>query len=147
MVSLVDTAGDLRITVQDLQDPGCRRYEFVFRGVPAYRNILEEYRVSEPPLRAGVGWTITIPDSPWLDELRAKEPLLDVHSPGCRHFAIVTEDDVVDVLTAEEPEICEVAPADTNEPLPGKSQILRYLEDRERIDRLADDIRERNRDV
>ena len=119
MVSLLDGDDALRITVQDLRDPSRRRFEFIFRGVPAYRNILEEYRVSEPSLPSGVGWTVTIPDSPWLGELRAKEPLLDVHSPGCRHFAIVTEDDVIDVLTPEEPEVREVAPAESGEPAPG----------------------------
>src|SRR5215475_5956481 len=61
MVSLVDGGDALRITVQDLRDLSRRRFEFTFRRVPAYRNILEEYQASELPLPPGVGWTVTVP--------------------------------------------------------------------------------------
>src|SRR5258706_1131662 len=108
-VALIDREG-LHITVQDLRDPARRRFEFVFRNVAAYRNLLEEFRGSDPPMTHDAGWTRTVPDSPWLTELRTKEPLLDVHMPGCQHFVIATEDDVIDVLSPDQPEIQEVEP-------------------------------------
>lgn len=146
MVSLLDRDG-LRITVQDLRDPARRRFEFLFRRVVGYRNLLEEFRTSEPTLPPGTGWTVVIPDSPWLADLRAKEALLDVYAPECRHFMIVTEDDVIDVLSPEVPEIREVAPADPAEPLPGKSRVLLHPEDRGQIEQVFDEIRKRNPDV
>lgn len=150
MVSLHDREG-LHITLQDLRDPARRRFEFVFRRVAAYRNLLEEYRTSEPPVPHGVGWTLTIPDSPWLAELRAKEPLLDIHSPGCQHYVIVTEDDVIDVLSPEPPEIQEIEAAKAEDDLPGKSRVLYHPEDKDQIERVVEDIvedmKESGRDV
>jgi hypothetical protein len=136
LVSLIDRDG-LHVTLQDLRDPGRRRFEFTFRRVPAYRNILEEYRLGESGEKAhGAGWTTVVSQSVWLAELRARESLLDVHSPGCRHFCIETEDDVLDILTPEAPEIREVAPSPPNEPLPGKSRILYDPDDRDEIERV-----------
>jgi len=144
MVSLVDQGG-LHITVQDLRDPKRRRYRFTFRRAPAYRNILEEYRTSEPPVGGKLGWTVTVPDSPWLEEFRNREPLLEVHSPGCRHYVIVTEDDVIDVLSPEPPEITEVESATEEEPDPGKSTVLYHPDDRKEIDTVINEITKRNR--
>ena len=121
MVSLLDHDG-LHITVQDLRDPARRRYRFTFHRVPAYRNILEEYRTGEPVAPKGTGWTRVVPESPWLSELRKREPLLDVHSPACEHYVIVTEDDVIDVLSPEPPTIHEVEPGHPDENPPGKSK-------------------------
>lgn len=140
MVSLLDDHDGLRITVQDLRDPARRRFEFTFRAVAAYRNILEEYRMGEvmAGLRKGpgVGWTAVVVSSAWLAELKAREPLLDVHAPGCQHFSIETEDDTIDIITPEEPEIREIAPAAPGERPPGKSEILDGPDDRAEIDRL-----------
>ena len=146
LVSLLDQDG-LHITVQDLRDPAGRRFQFSFERVPAYRDILEEYRTSEPPPVERVGWTRIDPGSDWLADLRSREPLLDVHSPGCRHYIIVTEDDVIDVLSPEEPKIVEVAAAGTDDPVPGKSNVLYHPEDREQIDKLLDELRPRGDDA
>lgn len=146
MVSLVDQDG-LHITVQDLRDPARRRFRFSFQQVPAYRNILEEYRISDPPPIEGIGWTRVDPRSDWLADLRSREPLLDVHIPGCRHYIIVTEDDVVDVLAPSTPRIVELSPADVDEPAPGKSNVLFHPEDREQIERVLDDVRRRRDDA
>ncbi len=140
MVSLVDQDG-LHITVQDNRDRAGRRFRFSFDRVAAYRSILEEYRTSDPPAVQHAGWTRVAPGSAWLSDLRSREPLLDVHSPDCRHYIIVTEDDVIDVLTPEEPRIVEVAPAGAGDPAPGKSGVLHDPEDREQIDELLDDLR------
>jgi hypothetical protein len=105
MRSLLDGNGDLRIVVEDWPDG--RRFEFTFHRVAGYRNVLEEYRTSE--LRPdGVGRTIEVVESEWLAQLRSQESLLDVISPGCRQFVITTDDDVIDILTPEEPEIREL---------------------------------------
>jgi hypothetical protein len=146
MVSLLDRDG-LHITLEDLRDPVRRRFKFVFRRVAAYRNILEEYRTTEPPLSRGAGWTVTLPNSPWLAELRAEQSLLDVHSPGCRHYVIVTEDDIIDILCPEPPEIVEVEPAKADEDPPGKSRVLYHSEDKDRIARIVEDITKRKPDV
>ena len=103
--------------------------------------------MSEPPAAGSPGWTRIDPDSSWLADLRSREALLDVHSPGCRHYIIVTEDDVIDVLTPEEPTIVEVAPAGEQEPAPGKSVILHHPHDREKIDALVDEVRRRRDDA
>ena len=146
MVSLVDSHG-LHITLQDLRDPQRRRYRFTFGNVPAYRNVLEEYRTSEPPAGGELGWTVKIPNSPWLEAFRRDEPLFEIHTPGCEHYVIVTEDDVIDVLSPEPPEISEVEPGASGEPVPGKSQVLYHPEDREQIDqllnKLSNEIRKR----
>ena len=115
--------------------------------MPAYRNILEEYRTSDPPPIEGTGWTRIDPSSDWLTDLRRREPLLDVHSPGCRHYIIVTEDDVVDVLAPKAPKIVQVAAAAIDEPAPGKSDVLYHPEDRTPIDALLDDLRRRGDDA
>jgi hypothetical protein len=133
MVSLVDHRG-LHITVQDLRDPMRRRICFSFDRVPAYRNILEEYRTSAPPCHQDLGWTRIDMTSAWLADLRSREPLLDVHTPGCQHYVIITEDDVVDVLAPEAPTIVEVSPAKADEAAPGKSLVFYHPEDREQIE-------------
>lgn len=139
MVSLIDRGG-LHITVQDLRDPQRRRFCFSFKRVAAYRNILEEYRTSDLNAHRFRGRTGLHANSAWLADLRRREPLLDFNHPGCRHYVIWTEDDVVDVLASEAPAIVEVAPAEPADPAPGKSNILYHPEDRAQIDALLDDI-------
>ena len=142
MVSLLDQDG-LHITLQDLRDPGRRRFRFSFERVPAYRNILEEYRTSERRTGEGLGWTRIDPESAWLADLRRREPLLDHFRPGCVHYVIVTEDDVLDVLSPEPPEIVEMPAARDEEAVPGKSTVLHHPQDQQQIDELLDDLRRR----
>jgi len=145
MVSLIDD-GTLQITIEDLRDPRRLRWRFAFSQAPIYQNILEEYRLgswSESESRAeaeSVGWTATIPESPWLAGLREQEPLLDVHFPGLRHYQIATEDDVVDVLSADAPRIDEIPPGAPGDPPVGKSTILYADEDADEVRRLFDDL-------
>ena len=146
LVSLVDQDG-LHITVQDLRDTDRRRFRFSFERVPAYRNILEEYRTSEPQPAKSAAWTRIDPKSAWLADLRRREPLLEVHSPGCRHYIIVTEDDVIDVLAPAAPQIVEVAAARDDEAAPGKSTVLYHRHDGEEIDALLDEVRQRGYDA
>lgn len=96
---------DLHVTVQDLHG---RRFRFSFQRVPAYRNILEEYRLGEPKPLEFLGWTRTDPESSWLADLRSREGLLDLFTPGCVHYIIETGDDVIDVLAPIAPRIVEI---------------------------------------
>jgi hypothetical protein len=139
MVSLVDRDG-LHLTLQDLRDPNRRRYCFSFQKVVAYRNILEEFRDGEQWIRQGTGRTFRATESEWLRELRSREALLDVMAPGCQHYLVVTEDDVIDVLSPHEPEIREVAAAPIEESLPGKSRILYNSMDRPEIEQVISDL-------
>jgi hypothetical protein len=70
-----------------------------------------------------------VPSSPWLAQLKQKEPLIEVHHPDLRHFQIRTEDDVIDVLSPEAPHIESVEPASPDEAVPGKSHVLHADED------------------
>ncbi len=140
MVSLLDQDG-LHITVQDLRDPDRRRYRFSFRKAPAYRNILEEYRTSEHVAGKDIGWTRMASCSAWLREFAEKEPFLDVFMPGCKHYVIGTEDDVIDVLSPEPPEICEIEPGSSEDAAIGKSTILYHSEDRDKIEKLLDEYK------
>jgi hypothetical protein len=45
-----------------------------------------------------------VPDSPWVQEF-VNEPILEVFNPGIVHYMIVTENDVIEVLSNEEPTI------------------------------------------
>ena len=144
MVSLVDD-GELTITVEDFRDPARPRWSFRFDRAPIYRNILEEYRLELWELvhqnEHRYGWTVTIPDSPWLASLQEKESLIEVHDPGLRHFQIGTEDDVIDVLSPTTPEIVTVEPASSSARVPGKSHVLHADEDRAEVDSLLERVK------
>lgn len=132
MVSLVDD-GCLKITVEDLRDPTRPRWRFTFKHAPIYRNIPEEYRIELWELihQGGEckGWTVMVPSSPWLAQLKEKEPLIEVHHPNLLHFVVGTEDDVIDVLSSEAPLVESVEPASPDDAVPGKSHVLHADED------------------
>jgi hypothetical protein len=124
-----------------------RRLAFVFRRVAGYRHILEAYRMTEPPLPRGVGWTVPLPNSPWLAGVRANDPLLAVHAPGSRHDVIVTEGAVIDSRCSASPEIVEVESAKVDEHPPGKAPVFDHPEDKEQIERSVENITKRKSDV
>lgn len=148
MVSLTDD-GTLSIVVEDLRDPSRPRWRFRFIDAPFYQNIQEEYRMElwEKVFAGGrrYGNTRTVPDSPWLASLREHEELVHVYHPHLVHFQISTEDDVIDILSPDAPEITAIAPAGPGDPTPGKSRILYAEDDREEVDELFDQLR-RERD-
>jgi hypothetical protein len=105
--SLIDD-GSLHIRVADVR--GGKRWRFTFTDAPGYANLLEEYRLAlwqRDRDAKGLGWTVRVPNSPWLAYLRRTEALLDVHHPGLQHFQIGTETAVIDVVAQGEPEIAE----------------------------------------
>ena len=125
MVSLCDDNRSLAIIVQGLIDPVRRRFRISFNQYPAYRNINESYRNELwNVLSKNVGkWgrTFIVTASPWIESF-SKETLLFNH-PEITHYVICTEDDVIEVLSPEPPEIAEIEPAAEREELPGKSEI------------------------
>ncbi|HYE19344.1 MAG TPA: hypothetical protein VEA69_12920 [Tepidisphaeraceae bacterium] len=78
-----------------------------FRRCPAYRNIMEEFRLALwghlDATGQRCGWTFTVVGSPWIASFRPAEPLLDLYFPGLAHYVITTEDDVVEVLADAPP--------------------------------------------
>ncbi len=144
MVSLTHKV-ELSIILQDIRDPQRRRFRFTFSNCPAYRNILEEYRLelwSEiESRREGMGWTLIIPDSQWIAALKEKEPLIEVNCPDLVHYMICTEDDVIEVLSDELPKIVEIEPAAEGEERPGRKSILYYPEDKDKIDDVLNEIK------
>ncbi|MEX1255946.1 MAG: hypothetical protein WEE64_16570 [Dehalococcoidia bacterium] len=146
MVSLVDD-GELSVTVQGIRDPEARRLRFTFSRFPAYRNIMEEYRLELWERLSGtqdqLGRTLIVADSPWVAALREKEPLLGVHRPTLVHYVICTEDDVVEVLAPDPPEMTWVEPGAPSESV-GKSLILRHPDDRPQIEEAIKSVKRRS---
>lgn len=144
MVSLIQKV-ELSIILQDIRDPQRRRFQFTFSNYSAYRNILEEYRLelwSEiEGKREGMGWTLIIPDSRWIAELKESEALLEIHNPNLVHYMICTEDDVIEVLSDESPKIVEIEPASEDEELPGRTTTLYYPEDKDKIEEVFNEIK------
>ncbi len=79
LVSLLDD-GTLQVIVEDAHHPERLRWRFTFRNVPAYLNLLEEYRLELWAMAerqgARLGWTVRIPESPWLAASRRRSPCL-----------------------------------------------------------------------
>lgn len=114
MVSLVDAKGQLTINLSTF--PEKFQYELTLNRYPAYRNILEEYRLELWAALTGAqatGYTLIVADSPWIEELKEHEPLLSVLHPQLRHYIISTSDDVIEILTDEEPIFRQVPLTDT----------------------------------
>jgi len=86
-------------------------------------------------------WAHTVQDSGWLKLMREREPLLDIHSPDLQHYCIITEDDVLDVLSNAEPFVEKLGPAPKDAAPAGKSQVLYHPEDQDEIDQAFDDIK------
>jgi hypothetical protein len=150
MVSLLDD-GQLTVTVEDARSKPRRRWRITFAHAPVYQNVLEEYRLelwariaAEAPV--GHGCTLRIPDSPWLRELREREPLIDVLDPGLLHWQIATEDDVIDVLSSESPLVEEIEPAAEGEAPAGKSTVYYHPDDQREIESALDDLGKRKTD-
>jgi hypothetical protein len=109
MMKLCVRAGDLDITldrssVSETQED----VQFIFRKCPAFRCILEKFRTelwnnlsaSEHP-----GRTFTVENSPWIVELKSSEPIFSDLNKDIRHYVIVTDWEVVEVLSSQAPVI------------------------------------------
>ena len=148
VVSLTDS-GTLQVVVEAARAMPRRRWRIDFGRVPAYLNLMEEFRLElwgqTNPGEVKLGWARIIPDSPWLEKLCEREPLLRIHHPTLIHYQVGSEDDVIDVLGPATPTIQEIEPAADNESLPEKSRTLLYPDDRAEIEDLVERIRNRTR--
>jgi hypothetical protein len=147
MVSLADVERELVVVLESFRAPDRPRWRVRFRRYPAYRNIDEKYRLDlwrwldESDQRCGFTFTVveTPPFSSWATGY------VEAVEPTARHFVISTEDDVIEVLSADEP-IWEVADAAAaGAPIPGKATHLYVGEDDAEIERLTKDIRRRQK--
>lgn len=75
--------------------------------------------------------------------MREREALVDIHSPGLNHYSIITEDDVIDILSNTPPTVEELGPAPADVAPAGRSRTLYHPEDREEIDRLVEEVARR----
>ena len=147
MVSLTDAKRELVLVLEDPRSSGRRRWQVRFRDYPAYRNIDESYRVDlwrwldQSGQRCGCTFTVneSSPFGSW-----ATTYLHDV-KPATQHFVIATNDDVIEVLSAEGPVWEEIAGAAPDDPAPGKATQLYVGEDDEAIQRHLADLKIRNR--
>ena len=133
MVSLTDDNLRLEIILEATREEARPRWAVRFADYPAYRNIMEGYRLKlwthldETGQRCG--HTFTVEASPWLQVFHKEEPVLEVQYSSLQHFVITTEDDVIEVLSPEVPEIEFLGNAPPDSPLPGKSDVFYIPED------------------
>jgi len=140
MVSLIDN-GKLNIKLQIIsgKDVG-KRFSISFKNYPAYRNILEEYRLElwnkYNTTENNLGSTWIVSNSPWINELESNEPLLKEFSPQLIHYVICTEDDVIEVLSNSPPVIVELKHSSSTNKFPGKSIVYYHPGDKDQISKL-----------
>jgi len=121
--------GALELVLQSVSTTERIRCQITFVRYPAYRNILEEFRLELWARRDTIstayalGCTMIVPNSPWIREL-GKEPLLMIRNKNLVHYMVVTEDDVIEILTDETPIIEVLGPVESDAPIPGKSEIF-----------------------
>lgn len=145
MVSLADVDRELVLLLESGRGTGRPRWRVRFRKYPAYRNIDEAYRTELwnwlDKSGQRLGFTFTVEESPPL----ASWGTVYLHElmPGIRHYVIATEDDVVEVLSTEEPIWEAVSPAEKGAPLAGKARHLYVDEDGVQIDQLVEDVKRR----
>lgn len=122
MELLMDT-DFLTIIIQEGAGDIRSRVKFIFRGDYAYRNINESFRnglwAILPPR---LGQTLKVEKSDLIEILRSDELGSDTFL-SAKHYIILTEDDVIEVIAAVDPEIHELDQADPDAALPGKSII------------------------
>ncbi len=135
MVSLVDD-GVLRIIFEAPRLSNRPRWQFTFNAYPAYRNILEEYRLNLwkhlDQSNQRCGNTFIVGNSPWIAYFQSREPLIDIHSTNLIHYVIATEDDVIEIL-ASFVEVIDLGNTASDVPRAGKSRVFYNPTDREQI--------------
>ena len=142
MVSLVDD-GMLRITFEAPRLSNRPRWCFTFKSYPAYRNILEEYRLGLwkhlDQTNQRCGHTFIIESSPWIASFQSEEPFLELYNRDLMHYVISTEDDVIEIL-ATSVEVADLGDTASDVPRAGKSIVLYNPTDREQIEKVFEEI-------
>ncbi|MGC4093233.1 MAG: hypothetical protein QM756_42955 [Polyangiaceae bacterium] len=146
MVSLIDVDHELDVLLEAVHSPGRPRWRVRFRQYPAYRNVDESYRtdlwrwLDESKQR--VGSTFTVEESPRF----ASWGTVYLHDvvPNAQHFVIATEDDVIEVVSAQLPTWESADPAPLSSPTPGKSRHLYVGEDDAELEQLYANVKRPN---
>ena len=139
LVSLVDANRELAMVFEVTGSPERLRWCVRFRRYPGYRNIDEAYRTAlwqrldESGQRCGA--TFTVQESTRLASWDTG--YLQGMYPHARHFVIATDDDVIEVISDEEPVWDSVEPGGLNDPPPGKSKHLYIGKDDAEIARMV----------
>jgi hypothetical protein len=147
MVSLTDAKRELTLIIENPRAKGRPRWRVKFHNYPAYRNIDEAYRMDlwlwldESCQRCGT--TFVVDETPIFASWETGY-LQDV-APNARHFVIATDDDVIEILSTDEPIWQQIDGAKPDEALPGKANHLYAGEDNEEIRQLITDVKRRNR--
>jgi len=139
LVYLLDD-GKLTIVIQDNRD-NFRRVKITFDYVAIYRNIEEMYRSSDT-MNSTKSWTVLIENSKWLSELRAKEDLIDELLPEIKHYQIITEFDVIDILSDAEPNVEEI---EAGSEYVGEAPVYYLPEDRKQVDQALEKYKKPNK--
>lgn len=114
MDSLHDHDGLLEVTLSDyINGQAIARFKVTFRSYPAYRNFdescrLELWKRRDELTNDDLGWTFIISDSPWIRDF-ANEPVFVAFHPNAIHYVIATENDVIEVLSEEQPSVERLA--------------------------------------
>jgi hypothetical protein len=126
MVSLIDD-GMLSITFEAPQLSNRPRWCFTFKKYPAYRNIMEEYRMGLwehlDQSNQRLGHTFIVERSPWIDSFQSEDPLIEFYNTDLIHYVISTEDDVIEIL-AISVEVTDLGDTTSDSPRAGKSIVL-----------------------
>lgn len=150
MVSLVDK-GSLKILLEASREKGRPRWEVAFKRVPAYRNILEEYRLSLweylDKTSQRCGNTFEVVDSSWISELAKQEALLLFKNEKLHHYVIATEDDVLEVLSDEEPRVKFHGFVGDKAERVGKSEVYYNSFDRDKMESIIDERKNKIRNL
>lgn len=99
---LSDSEKGLVITLSNNKD---HKFEIIFDNYPAYRNILEEYRLNLWAIKderwSDLGSTWTVDNSDWLEQLQKDEPLIVHHEKQLKHYIIITQSAVIEILSSD----------------------------------------------
>lgn len=92
--------------------------------------------------RQRCGNTFFVKESDWIAGFRNTEPLLELKARGTlRHYVIATEDDVVEVISSQQPSIETLGDAPEGEPPAGRSVVLYNPHDRSEIETLLNNTK------
>ena len=100
--SLSDSEKGLVITLSNSQDVN---FEVIFKNYPAYRNVLEEYKLNLWAIRDKkwfeIGNTWIVENSDWLNQLEKDESLITHHEDKLKHYLICTQSAVIEILSSD----------------------------------------------
>lgn len=148
LISLTRVGRDVTLEFEAFRDPLRPRWQVKFIQCSAFRCIDEMFRcklwkmMDETDQRCGITFLAVEPEpfESW------GTGYIQDWEKGVQCYVLCTEDDVIEVLTASEPEWREIPSGAGKEPLPQSSSHLYLPEDREKVDGVIQRIQDANRD-